>query len=84
MLTCKQLVEKASEYVDGDLTRWQRFKLSAHIFMCVHCKRYILQLKQTITMVSKLPDKELDKDIEHDLCKKYEQLMQDRQQEKPR
>lgn len=41
MLSCKEVVKRSSEYVDGNLGFWGRVSFRFHLFMCVHCRRYI-------------------------------------------
>ncbi len=75
MLTCKKLIENGSEYLEGDMSRWQRFKYKMHLFMCTHCKRYIQQLKQTIAMIGLLPKQEPPAELEEKLQKEYQDIM---------
>ncbi|NVK23176.1 MAG: zf-HC2 domain-containing protein [Kangiellaceae bacterium] len=79
MLSCKKLVENASEYVDGDLSGWQRFNVKMHLFMCVHCKRYMHQLTQTIGFLGKLPRQQPSEELEKHVCDEYKKAMQDKQ-----
>ncbi len=45
MLSCKDTVRSASDYLDGKL-RWQhRLQLNIHLVMCVLCRRFIKQFK---------------------------------------
>ncbi|AFU99297.1 zf-HC2 domain-containing protein [Simiduia agarivorans] len=41
MLSCKEVVKRSSDYVDGNLGFWGRVSYKFHLFMCVHCRRYI-------------------------------------------
>ena len=45
MLSCKELVERSSDYLDGQLRLRERLGVRAHLAMCVHCRRFIRQLK---------------------------------------
>ena len=45
MLSCKDLVERSSDYLDGQLRLRERLGVRAHLAMCVHCRRFIRQLK---------------------------------------
>lgn len=55
MLSCKEVAEKASEYLDRDLGRWERLKVGLHVAMCKHCSRYLRQLELTSKLVRSLP-----------------------------
>lgn len=41
MLSCKEVVKRSSDYVDGNLGFWARVSYKFHLFMCVNCRRYI-------------------------------------------
>lgn len=46
MLTCKQLAQlHASDYIDGNLTFWQRASVQLHLAMCGHCRRFMRQMR---------------------------------------
>lgn len=78
MLTCKKLVESGSEYVEGDMSRWQRMKFKAHMFMCKHCTRYIRQLKQTIAMIGISSKKEPPQELQDTLNKEFSNAAKDK------
>jgi hypothetical protein len=54
MPSCREVTEKASEYVDKELSFWQRMGFAVHLFICVHCRRYVKQLRLTIGALGKL------------------------------
>ena len=68
MLSCKDITEKANQYLDNELSFSMRMKIKIHLFMCVNCKNYIKQLKQTILALGKFQDPRTletsDKDVE--------------------
>lgn len=45
MLSCRELVSRADDLLDGTTTLPQRFRLRLHLAMCHHCRRYLKQLK---------------------------------------
>ena len=62
MLSCKELVERSSDYLDGQLRLRERLGVRAHLDMCVHCRRFIRQLKlsQAVLQLPEKPVAELD------------------------
>lgn len=48
MLSCKDITEQANEYLECELPLVKRLKFRMHLFMCVHCNRYVQQLNTTI------------------------------------
>lgn len=45
MLSCKELVRDADALLDGGLPLRHRLALRLHLFVCVHCRRYLRQLR---------------------------------------
>jgi anti-sigma factor RsiW len=55
MLSCKDVTRRASAYLDGDLGRWDRLRLLAHLAICKGCRRYLDQLRITVALLPHLP-----------------------------
>ena len=45
MMKCKEFSENAGDYLSGDLPLSKRIALFFHMQMCIHCRRYLHQLK---------------------------------------
>lgn len=56
MLSCKELVARSSDLLDGQLSLRQRLAVRAHLAMCVRCRRFIRQLRLTQAVLRQLPD----------------------------
>lgn len=52
--SCKDITEHSSDYLDKNLTLWERTGFRMHLFMCVHCKQYVENLKLTIATLGTL------------------------------
>ena len=50
MVTCRQLVDLLSDYVDGELSPKRQRQLDAHLKGCVPCATFLETFKQTQTM----------------------------------
>lgn len=48
MLSCRDVSLKASDYLDGELSWWTRAQIRAHVLMCHHCRRYLVQLRLAV------------------------------------
>jgi predicted anti-sigma-YlaC factor YlaD len=59
-LTCQELVEIVSDYLEGALPQgeWERFE--AHLEICEGCRRYLEQMRTTIRVVGTLTEDDLD------------------------
>ncbi len=51
MLKCNEIANLASDYLDKNLSWKESFSVKMHIFMCVHCRRFIRHLLSTIYIV---------------------------------
>ena len=53
-LTCKQLVEHMTDYLEGTLSAAERSHFEAHLGLCGDCSTYLEQLIQTIRLTGML------------------------------
>lgn len=56
MLSCKQLVEHSSDYLDARLPLRGRLAMRLHLAMCANCRRFIRQMKVSQSMLRQMPD----------------------------
>jgi len=58
--TCKQIAERASGYLDGDLgaLEWARFRV--HTMACSICNEYVRQIGITVHLLESLPPTETE------------------------
>ncbi|NER60080.1 zf-HC2 domain-containing protein [Pseudomonas sp. MAFF212428] len=56
MLSCKELVAQASDYLDGQLTLGDRLLARQHLLFCRHCRRFLRQLRLAQATVKALPE----------------------------
>ena len=52
MLKCRDVAHNASDYIDENLSRGQRFWLKLHLFYCFSCRRFIRHLQLTRAFLS--------------------------------
>jgi hypothetical protein len=53
-LTCQELAELVTDYLEGALSRWQRFRFRLHIAACRDCTRYVQQMRVTIAVTGRI------------------------------
>jgi anti-sigma factor RsiW len=58
-LTCKELVELVTEYLENTLTPNDRARFEAHIASCHSCTSYVEQMRHTIQLTGKLSEESL-------------------------
>lgn len=54
MFSCKDVTEKANQYIDQELPLGARLKVQLHLFVCVNCRHYIKQLHMTINALGRM------------------------------
>jgi len=59
-LTCQELVEIVSDYLEGALPESERERFYAHLEICEGCRRYLDQMRTTIHVVGTLTEEDLD------------------------
>jgi len=59
-ITCKELVELVTDYVEGRLPPARRVRFEEHIAFCSPCAVYLDQMRRTITMTGGLREDDLD------------------------
>jgi predicted anti-sigma-YlaC factor YlaD len=56
MLTCRELVQTvSSDYLDGQLTVWQRLGVRYHLLICANCQRFMRQMKLVRSLLARRP-----------------------------
>jgi anti-sigma factor RsiW len=53
-LTCQELVELVTDYLDGALSGSDRARFEVHIDACANCREYLAQFQQTIALTGML------------------------------
>jgi predicted anti-sigma-YlaC factor YlaD len=59
-LTCQELVEIVSDYLEGALPEADRERFDAHLQTCEGCRRYLDQMRTTIRVSGTLSEDDLD------------------------
>ena len=59
-LSCHELVELVTDYVEGALDRRTRSRFERHISGCPHCTAYLEQIRETIRLTGMLREDQLE------------------------
>jgi anti-sigma factor RsiW len=54
-MSCRELVEVVTDYLEGKLPDPDRVRLEAHLAECPYCEEYIAQMRETIAALGELP-----------------------------
>jgi anti-sigma factor RsiW len=70
-LSCRELVELVTDYLEGALSDEERERFEAHIGLCGGCRVYLEQMRQTIEQLGHLPEDTLSADAERELLEAF-------------
>jgi anti-sigma factor RsiW len=58
-LSCPELVELVTEYIEGALSETDRARFETHLRHCEPCRVYLEQMRQTIQALGRLPEESI-------------------------
>jgi predicted anti-sigma-YlaC factor YlaD len=58
-LTCREMVELVSDYLEGALADHDRALFEQHLVLCDGCTAYLDQMRRTVALVGRLRDQVL-------------------------
>jgi anti-sigma factor RsiW len=70
-LTCRQIVELLTDYLEGHLAPDKRTALEQHLVYCDWCRVYLEQMRQTIRAVGKAEEEPPDEKTREDLLRMF-------------
>jgi hypothetical protein len=70
-VTCRELTEAITDYLEGHLSFQQRIRFQVHLGLCLGCRRYLRQMKHTITLLGKLPEDPLPPAIREEILHRF-------------
>jgi anti-sigma factor RsiW len=59
-LTCQDLVELVTDYLEGSLSDTDRARFEEHIALCPMCQVHLEQLRTTIRELGRLREQDID------------------------
>ena len=71
MLSCKELTEVVTRYLEGQMGFWERLKFELHVGMCKHCRNYLSQMKATVKSLGRLPDDMIPDEVQDSLLRRF-------------
>jgi anti-sigma factor RsiW len=70
-LSCQELVELVTDYLEGALPEEEAARFEDHIGSCTGCKVYLEQMRQTIALSGRLSGDALSPDAESALLEAF-------------
>ena len=71
MLSCRELVEFVTDYLEGALAPEDLRRFEAHISVCDGCTRYLEQIRETIRVTGALEPADLSPEAEAGLLEAF-------------
>ena len=70
-LTCKELVELVTEYLEGALSADERARFETHLQGCGGCRAYVEQMRQTVRALGRLTEEAISEETKQELLQLF-------------
>lgn len=71
MLTCQEVTEVVTDYLEGRQTMMQRLRFQMHLGMCRHCRAYLKQMKTTVDTIGRLPNESIPPEMSKEVLDRF-------------
>lgn len=75
MLTCREITEVLTAYLEKRMTLMERAQVRLHLSMCKHCRAYVEQMRITLELTGSLPAEPMPEDVRDELAKRLAGLV---------
>lgn len=73
-LSCQEMVELVTTYLEGGLGRRERRRVARHLDDCAACTRYVEQMRQTLGLLGTVPVETLSPEAQDILLNAFRDL----------
>jgi anti-sigma factor RsiW len=70
-MTCQELVELVTDYLDGALSELDRARFEEHIALCPMCEVHLEQLRITVRELGTLRERDIDPAVLAELQERF-------------
>jgi anti-sigma factor RsiW len=70
-MSCRELVELVTGYLEGTLAPAERSRFEAHLAGCRGCRAYLEQMRLTVTALGRLTEADIAPDAEEALRRAF-------------
>ena len=77
-LTCRELVELVTEYLEGTLSRRDRARFDAHLGACTNCTHYVEQFRETVRLTGTLGESDVSPEAAEALLAQFAEWKRER------
>ena len=71
MLTCQEVTEVVTDYLEGRQSLMQRLRFQVHLGMCRHCRAYLQQMKTTVDTIGRLPNESIPPEMSKEVLDRF-------------
>ena len=71
VLSCREIVEMVTDYLEGDLDADTTTALEAHLDLCPGCVRYVEQISETVTTLGDVSSDNLSTEAQAGLIEAF-------------
>lgn len=71
-ITCKEVVELVTDYLEGSLSAEIRMQMDRHLAGCDGCTAYLDQMRQTIRLTGRFREENLSEEQREDLLRLFQ------------
>lgn len=79
MLSCRDITEIVTDYLEGRLSFSNRMRFHMHVGMCGPCRAYLRQVRQTVKVLGRLPSDPIPGEVRQELLKRFQGWKQAKQ-----
>ena len=70
-LTCHEVVELVTDYLEGTLEDEDRRRVEEHLAICDGCTRYVEQMRETIRLTGRLTEEQIPEEQKQALLEAF-------------
>jgi len=70
-LSCQDLVELVTEYLEGTLSELDQARFEEHIALCPMCRVHLEQLRMTVRELGRLGEQDIDPEVLGELRERF-------------
>lgn len=70
-MTCRELVEVITDYIEGTLPEDDRRRFEQHLAECPYCVNYLEQMRETIDTLGELPEESIQPQAREELLEAF-------------
>lgn len=71
MISCREMTELITSYLEGRLSFGQRVAFQLHLGMCRHCRAYLQQMRLTVRLTGQVSAAPMPADVEAELLRRF-------------